>query len=515
MNWQLQHFDDTYGVNTSATQSCVLISGWSMNSDIFDWLMPGLAQYFQVYLADYKQLSEKIEDAVDKLAEQFHFSQPALIIGWSLGGNIALELAARHPDKVAGLCLLACSPSFIARDGWPHGMPEETFLQFQQGLLDNTDKTLRRFDLLQIKGDQQQNPLNKALQDYRKQQTAWTQADLQRGLQWLRDLDQRHLISQLRQRQLWCFGDNDRLVSATTANAVQVLKPQAAITLIEHSGHLPFLNKPDQIFTALLKTMLSDDASNKQKIANAFSKAAASYDNAASIQNWAAKHLLDKIDTVANTSLFADIGCGTGKNTLQLAQKTAVIGIDLAHGMLTYAQQQYPQQQWLNADAEQLPLTDNSLDGIYSNLAAQWSQHPSTLLQEWYRCLKPGACIWLSTLGNKTLFELRNSFAKTDNEAHVNLFTSIDQWRHYAQLAGLQVVSAELIPRIDYYADLYRLLRSLKNIGAQTVLYRQTPKTMSKKRWQTLQQAYEHYRHPQGLPATYELLFLCLQKPYV
>jgi len=97
----------------------------------------------------------------------------------------------------------------------------------------------------------------------------------------------------------------------------------------------------------------------------------------------------------------------------------------------------------------------------------------------------------------------------------VNLFTSIDQWRHYAQLAGLQVVSAELIPRIDYYADLYRLLRSLKNIGAQTVLYRQTPKTMSKKRWQTLQQAYEHYRHPQGLPATYELLFLCLQKPYV
>ena len=514
MNWQLQHFDDTYGVNTSAQQSCVLISGWSMNSDIFDWLMPGLAQYFQVYLADHEQLSGTIEDAADQLAEQLNFTQPALIIGWSLGGNIALELAARHPDKVAGLCLLACTPSFIARDDWPQGLASDTFSQFQQGLKDNTNKTLRRFDLLQTQGDKQQGNLSKALQDYRKQQKPWSQADLERGLVWLETLDQRTLIKKLPQRQLWCFGNADQLVNIDTADAVQKLNPAASIITIEHSGHLPFLNKPDQIFTALLKTMLSDQEANKQKIARAFSKAAKSYDSAARIQSWAADYLLNKIEQVASDSIFADIGCGTGKHTVKLAERTAVIGIDIAEGMVAYAKQHYPQQYWVNADAENLPIQDNSLDGIYSNLAAQWSQHPDELLKEWYRALKPGACIWLSSLGNKTLFELRNSFSKTNNEAHVNLFTSLDQWRHYAQMAKLQVVSAELKPQIDYYADLPNLLRSLKNIGAQTVLYRQTPKTMSKRRWQTLQQSYEHYRHPQGLPATYELLFLCLQKPY-
>src|SRR5690554_2969002 len=284
MNWQLQHFDDTYGVNTSAQQSCVLISGWSMNSDIFDWLMPGLAQYFQVYLADHEQLSGTIEDAVDQLAEQLNFAQPALIIGWSLGGNIALELAARHPNKVAGLCLLACTPSFIQRDNWPHGMPTDTFSKFQQGIKESPSKTLRRFDLLQIQGDQQQSKLNKALQDYRKQQSPWSQADLERGLAWLEAIDQREQIKALAQRQLWCFGEADALVNIHTADAIQALNPASSVLNIEQSGHLPFLNKPDQIFTALLKTMLSGQEANKQKIARAFSKAAASYDKAARIQ---------------------------------------------------------------------------------------------------------------------------------------------------------------------------------------------------------------------------------------
>ena len=43
--------------------------------------------------------------------------------GWSLGAQMALAVAARHPDKVGKLLLVAGTASFVQRDGWPHAMP--------------------------------------------------------------------------------------------------------------------------------------------------------------------------------------------------------------------------------------------------------------------------------------------------------------------------------------------------------------------------------------------------------
>jgi pimeloyl-[acyl-carrier protein] methyl ester esterase len=44
------------------------------------------------------------------------------LAGWSLGAQLALAVAARHPDKVGKLVLVAGTASFVQRDGWPiHG----------------------------------------------------------------------------------------------------------------------------------------------------------------------------------------------------------------------------------------------------------------------------------------------------------------------------------------------------------------------------------------------------------
>jgi len=68
-------------------------------------LAPDLRGYGKSrYRLDF-QLEEHLEDLIELLDRQK--IQQCLILGWSLGGIIALELVLRHPDRFAGLILVA------------------------------------------------------------------------------------------------------------------------------------------------------------------------------------------------------------------------------------------------------------------------------------------------------------------------------------------------------------------------------------------------------------------------
>ena len=61
--------------------------------------------------------------AADEIAARL---QPRThLCGWSLGAQMALAIAARAPEKVGKLVLIAGTVSFVQRAGWPHAMPPE------------------------------------------------------------------------------------------------------------------------------------------------------------------------------------------------------------------------------------------------------------------------------------------------------------------------------------------------------------------------------------------------------
>ena len=59
--------------------------------------------------------------ATDDIAARLH--PGTRLCGWSLGAQMALAIAARAPEKVGKLVLIAGTISFVQRDGWPHAMP--------------------------------------------------------------------------------------------------------------------------------------------------------------------------------------------------------------------------------------------------------------------------------------------------------------------------------------------------------------------------------------------------------
>jgi pimeloyl-ACP methyl ester carboxylesterase len=49
------------------------------------------------------------------------------LVGWSLGGSVALHYAATRPDRVRRIALLAATPSLVRQPGFDAGTPAEAF----------------------------------------------------------------------------------------------------------------------------------------------------------------------------------------------------------------------------------------------------------------------------------------------------------------------------------------------------------------------------------------------------
>ena len=512
--WQIECFSEEYAMSSDAYMPCLLIPGWSFGVDIFEWLLPGLAQYFTVSTAQITDFPVGIakDEWIDALARKI--TQPTWIIGWSLGGNVALELAYRYPEKVAGLSLLATTPLFLERPDWVVGMDEKVFSRFRNSLQDDVEKTLHRFDVLQTKGDPEERKLRHALQQYRAQQPLLSPEALMRGLELLADFDQRALLTHLQQPMLWCFGELDSLVNPYTAYEVKALCPLAEVEVFRQCTHPVFLTHADKFFRCLLRLLNEGKiVQTKRKVAASFSRAAEHYDNAAILQRQVAGQLFADVEHAAGYLL--DAGCGTGYWLEQLSYRAdQVIALDMAHGMLTYGRSHFSGlEKSIEADLERLPFADHSISQIFSSLAVQWCEDPGIFLDEWYRVLKPGGKAYIATLGENTLNELRNSWQRVDEGRHVNVFCSVENLCEavYQSPFTLKKMQDEILTL--EYSHVKDLMRDLKNIGAQTVLDNDNKGLMGRQRFEQLEAEYEQFRSARGLlPASYEVIYMVLEK---
>jgi malonyl-CoA O-methyltransferase len=169
---------------------------------------------------------------------------------------------------------------------------------------------------------------------------------------------------------------------------------------------------------------------------------------------------------------------------------------------------------WLCADAEDLPLADNSVNQIFSSLALQWCENLPAVYAEIERALKPGGTAVIATLGPDTLHELRESWRRVDRYVHVNQFASQLEILFAIKNAGLDVNEWQEVREVMEYERLSDLTRELKNIGAHNVNSGRPDGLTSRERIRALTTAYELFREPNGrLPATYQVWYLRCTKP--
>lgn len=253
---------------------------------------------------------------------------------------------------------------------------------------------------------------------------------------------------------------------------------------------------------------MADAMPDKRLVAESFSRAATTYDQAAELQRRVGGNLLARLPADFAPVDIIDLGCGTGYFSRALATRCQqpVLGLDLAEGMLRHAREHSPEQAgWVAADAEALPLRSESQDLIFSSLALQWCPQLQLALAEAWRVLRPGGCLAFNTLLEGSLHELREAWRAVDDHVHVNRFMPRVELEALLGAAGFATWGYEVEQHVLYYPRLAELTRELKALGAHNINPGRPNGLGGAVRLRKLTAAYDRFRNEQGVPASWQV----------
>ncbi|WP_162046637.1 malonyl-ACP O-methyltransferase BioC [Vibrio taketomensis] len=255
------------------------------------------------------------------------------------------------------------------------------------------------------------------------------------------------------------------------------------------------------------------NVSNKQAIADAFGRAASSYDRHAAFQRDVGLRLMTMLPSDLSHQRVLDLGCGTGFFSQLLQQRGAnVVCCDLSSAMLEQAKRRCGTEniEYYQGDAESLPFTTGEFDHVFSSLALQWCDDLSFPLREMMRVTRDGGGIYFSTLLDGSLCELKHAWSKIDTYQHVNDFITLNQVKIALAQARSKVHHLDLPTIKVWYPSALALMRDLKGIGANHVKGRAHGLT-SRQSLKRLEREYQNieYNHQGLVPATYQV---CLGK---
>ena len=136
----------------------LMIHGWGVNSEIWTSLVDELKLFVTVYVVDLPGMggSSSISPyTLDNISKEIKANVPIKkcnILGWSLGGQVAMYLAIKMPEFVEKLILMSTTPCFVEKIDWPYGVNKQFFLNFEIEAKKNLNDTLMKFFLIQTRG---------------------------------------------------------------------------------------------------------------------------------------------------------------------------------------------------------------------------------------------------------------------------------------------------------------------------------------------------------------------------
>ncbi|HHT00666.1 MAG TPA: pimeloyl-[acyl-carrier protein] methyl ester esterase [Thiomicrospira sp.] len=248
---------DQFGSGPNLT----FIHGWGAQNSVWKaWIQQFFSHQFTVTLielpgcgkspsidADSNLQQQWIDALLQVMPEHTH------LVGWSLGGLLAQQIAIQAPNRVLSVTCIASTPRFIQAKDWHWAVQPSLLNDFMKALGKDAAATLTHFWKLQIQGSDGARQLIKLFISQMKQRKLPKVSSLTQGLQLLQEMDNRHQLEHLNVPVLWLLGENDPLIPKEFVEEFSTIQPQAEISLVQGAAHMPFFSHPEETAHALLQ----------------------------------------------------------------------------------------------------------------------------------------------------------------------------------------------------------------------------------------------------------------------
>lgn len=244
----------------------VMLHGWALNLRVFDQLvarleapaeqprfditrldLPGhgrAAEPPHIYGSD-SDGAWDIEAVAELLLEQM--PPRSMLFGWSLGAKLAMEIAARAPQRILALVLVSGTPKFARSEDWPYGAEPAALDALARHLRKDYRRTISDFLSLQVRGDAQSETTLHNLRAALLAQGECSEGTLLRSLRLLHSVDQRPRLKEISVPTLVIAGQYDRVVHPDASRAAAQLIPQASFHELPRCGHAPFISHVGEV----------------------------------------------------------------------------------------------------------------------------------------------------------------------------------------------------------------------------------------------------------------------------
>jgi len=234
-----------------------LLHGWGLHGGIWQDIVDEIGKNWRVTVVDLPGhgASEMPKGGytLQTLTAQVAniLPQPTVLVGWSLGGMIAMQLAADYPDRIARLILVASTPQFTKGKDWSHAMDPQLLEVFANNLMQDFDSTVKHFLALQVLGSSDERNTLRQLQRMAFSQGKPDPRALQGGLAILSQENIRHCLSKITCPTLLIYGQHDNLVPQAVGKELLELLPDAKLEVINRAGHAPFLSHRQEFLQSI------------------------------------------------------------------------------------------------------------------------------------------------------------------------------------------------------------------------------------------------------------------------
>ena len=226
-----------------------------------------------------------------------------------------------------------------------------------------------------------------------------------------------------------------------------------------------------------------------------FETAAQHFDTADFVHAVTREGLFARLDpVVVEPKTVLDLGSATGgaDNALRSQFKPQhIISLDIARNML---RQSIRKRSWLRrlsscrashiqADASRLPLADQSIDLVFSNLLLPFVDNHDAVFREVARILTKGGVFAFATLGPDSLAEIRRAWRAVDDSAHVRVFPDMHDIGDALVQSGLREPVLDVDRLTIRYEDSAKLFADLTNVGARNALAQRNRSLVSRDRF--------------------------------